>query len=293
VQNSNAVGPDGSLLFAGTRTKGTAFETILGTAPGAPEPVITQVRYNGNVGVNSTEVDEGAYLPVDRSGNRAFWAERQVLTGLRDASEYRVSADGAFNVDGVEIKVKAGDNVSAIAAKINDSGAAVKASVDPVTRGLSMTTTDSRQLWLQDTQGSVLNELGLIGDASQRPPYNIAAASARVSGGSLFDTVIALRDAMLTGDQESIGGRILSSLDQGFDNLNTRIARLGSDYERASLNAERNSATALNVTAEIAREGDVNMTDALMNMKMLELVQKATLATSAKLYDNTLLNYLK
>jgi flagellar hook-associated protein 3 FlgL len=293
VQNSNATGPDGNLLFSGTRTKGTAFETITGTVPGAAEPMIVGVRYAGNIDINNVEVDEGAYLPIDRAGNKTFWAEMQHLTGLRDAGNYRVPGDGIISVDGVQVQLKAGDNVYAIASKINDSGAAVKAGVDPGTGGLTMTTTDSRQLWLNDIQGSVLNELGIIEDSSGRPPYNIAGASARVSGASLFDTFIALRDAMLAGDSEAIGGRVLGALDQGFANLNARTALLGSDYERAVMNAERDSAVALGTTQQVAREGDLDITQAIMNLKMMELVQQASLSVSSKLYSNSLLNYMR
>jgi flagellar hook-associated protein 3 FlgL len=293
VQNSNAVGADHNLLFSGTRTKGAAFEVVMGTVAGAGEPMITEVRYAGNIDINKVEVDEGAYLELDRAGNRTFWAERQHLTSLRDATGYQVPQDGVISVDGVQVALKAGDNIYAIAAKINDSGAAVKAAVDPFTNGLNMTTTDSRQLWLQDIQGTVLNDLGIVGDSSQRPPYNIETRTTRVSGGSLFDTLIVLRDAMLAGDQEAIGGRVLNALDQGQSNLIARIAQNGSDYERAVLNAERNSGTALNVTQQAAREGDTDVTEAIMNMKMIELVQQATLATSAKLYSNTLLNYMR
>ena len=145
----------------------------------------------------------------------------------------------------------------ALVAKINDSGAAVKASVDPVTFGLNLQTTDSRQLWLQDVDGNVLNELGIIKDSSQLPPYNIGD-SVRVSGGSLFDSVIALRDAMLTGDQDAIGGRVLGSIDNSVNNLVTRLAESGAQYERAVNNIERNSLTALNVTSMISREGDLD-----------------------------------
>jgi flagellar hook-associated protein 3 FlgL len=293
VQNSNAVGPDGNLLFSGTRNKGTAFEAELGTTTGSAEPMIVQVRYMGNIDINRVEVDEGEYLEIDRAGTRNFWAEQQRLTSQRDAMNYQVPQDSIISVDGVPVALKAGDNVFAIAAKINDAGAAVKAEVDPFTNGLSMTTTDSRQLWLQDTQGSVLNQLGIIGDASQRPPYNIATDSARVSGGSLFDTVIALRDAMLQGDQEAIGGRVLGAIDRGFANLDARLALIGSEYERALLNAERNSATALNVTQQVAREGDTDVAEAIMNMKMMEVVQQATMSTSARLYSNSLLNYMR
>lgn len=293
VQNANETGPDGNTLFAGTRIKGTAFEAVMGGVPGAAEPMITEVRYAGNISVNNVEVDERAYLPVDRAGNRIFWAEHQHLTAFRDATDYRVPTDGVISVDGVEIAVSAGDNVFTIAAKINNSGAAVKAGVDPVTLGLTMSTTDSRQLWLQDIEGSVLNEMGIIGDSSQLPPNNIAPMSARVSGGSLFDALIALRDAMLSGDQEAIGGRVLGVIDQGFANLDERTALIGSQYERAMINAERNSLSALNTEMQLAREADLDITQAVMDLKMMEVVNQATMATSARLYSSTILNYMR
>ena len=157
---------------------------------------------------------------------------------------------------------------------------------------MNLQTTDSRQLWLQDLSGTTLNDLGLIKDASQQPPYNLGD-SVRVSGGSLFDSVIALRDALLTGDQEAIGSRVLGGIDGSVSNLVARIAQSGSEYERAMQNVSRNSLTALNVTSMISREGDLDFTKAVTDRKMMEYVQQATLSNAAKLYDSTLLNYLR
>lgn len=292
VQNANATGPDGNSLFAGTKTNRTAFDIEMGAVPGSADLRIATVRYNGNVEGNRVEVDEGAYIETSSAGNKIFWSEPQQLFSGRDASSFRVASDSVISVDGKEIALNAGDNVYALVAKINDSGAAVKASVDPVTFGLNLQTTDSRQLWLQDVDGNVLNELGLIKDSSQLPPYNIGE-SVRVSGGSLFDSVIALRDAMLTGDQEAIGGRVLGSIDNSVNNLVTRLAESGAQYERAVNNIERNSLTALNVTSMISREGDLDFTKAITDLKMMEYVQQATLSTAAKLYSNTLLDYIR
>lgn len=292
VQNANAISADGNSLFAGTNIKATAFDVEMGNVDGSGIPLIESVRYNGNIETNRVEVDENKYLEVDNSGNKVFWAEHQQLFGARDASNWRAENDSVISVDNVRIQINAGDNIHAVVAKINDSGAAVKASVDPVTKALNMQTTDARQLWLQDIEGTALNDLGIIKDPTQKPPYNIGTG-VRVSGGSLFDTVIALRDALLKGDQEAIGGRVLGSLDMGINNLVTRVAKVGSDYERAELNTLRNGATALNVNKMISREGDLDFTKAITDMKMLDYTYQATLSRAAKLYDNTLLNYLR
>ena len=292
VHNANAVSSDGNSIFAGTNTKSSAFDVEMGTVQGSAVPLISNVKYNGTIDMNKVEVDERKYLSVDNAGNRTFWAEQQQLFGGRDVSAWQASADSTISVDGVAINIKAGDNVYALASKINDSGAAVRAKIDPVTRGLNLETTDARQLWLSDVNGSVLSDIGIIKDASQKPPYNIGN-SVRVSGGSMFDTVIALRDALLKGDTEEVGGRVLGALDSGIASLVTRIAKSGSQYERAQLNAQRNSATAMNVTQQISREGDLDITKAITDMKMLDYTYQATLSNAGKMFNSTLLNYMR
>lgn len=292
VQNANAIGPNGDTLFAGTKTKGIAFDVVMGNVPGANEPLIENVQYNGNVGTNKVEVDENAYLNIDNSGNKIFWAEPQKLMGQRNLTTWQAQEDSVINVDGIDIQINRGDNVYTLAAKINTSGAAVKASVDDLSNGLDLLTTDSHQIWLEDKNGSVLNQIGMIKDRSTLPPYNLET-NVKVSGGSLFDSVIALRDAMYRGDQEAIGGRVLGSLDAGLSNLTTRLAKVGSDYERAQNNISRNSKTNLNVTALVSREGDVDMTKAITDMKMLDYVNQATMRNAGQMYSSTLLDYIR
>lgn len=292
IQNANATGPDGSSIFAGTNTHMRAFDIDMGAVEGSSVPLIANVRYNGTIDSNKVELDENKYITVENAGNRTFWAENQRLFGGRDATGWQATQDSTISVDGQLIRVETGDNVYSLIAKINDSGAAVKAGLDPVTRGLNLGTTDARQLWLEDVSGSALNELGIIKDSSQKPPYNLGD-SVRVSGGSLFDSVIALRDAMLKGDHEAIGGRVLASLDSGISTLTARVAKSGSEYERVENDMIRSSAVALNVTNHISREGDLDLTKAITDEKMLELTQQATLSNAGKMYSSTLLDYMR
>ena len=292
IQNANAIDSDGKSIFAGTNTKATAFDIEMGNVEGSGVPLIQNVRYNGNIDVNQVEVDENKYLVNDNAGNKTFWAENQQVFGARDASQWQANSNGIISVDGVEIKINEGDNIYSVISKINNSGAAVRASLDPIRNGLNFETTDARQLWLQDVEGNVLNELGLVKDVSQRPPYNLGDG-VRVSGGSMFDAIIAFRNALLSGDQESIGGRVLGVLDQGINSLVTRLAESGSEYERAQLNATRSSKLALDVTQQISREGDLDYTEAITNLKMLDYTNQATLSQAGKMYSSTLLNYMK
>ena len=292
VQNANAVSADGNSIFAGTNTKTTAFDIEMGNVEGSGIPLIQNVRYNGSNNINLVEVDEGKYLQNDNIGDKTFWAEHQQLFGGRDALNWQSSSNNVISIDGVEIQISQGDNIYAVVSKINDSAAAVKASVDPIRNALNLETTDARQLWLQDVSGNTLEELGIIKDSSQLPPYNIATGT-RVSGGSMFDAVIAFRNALLSGDQEAIGSRVLGSLDQGIDSLVTRIAKSGAEYERAQLNATRNGKLALDVTQMVSREGDLDFTKAITDLKMLDYTNQATLSQAGKMYSSTLLNYMR
>ena len=292
IQNANAVSADGNSLFAGTNVKATAFDVEMGNVEGSGVPLIQNVRYNGNIDTNLVEVDENKYLVNDNAGNKTFWAENQQIFSMRDASEWHATQDSVILIDGVEVEVTRGDNIYALISKINNSDAAVKASLDPVRNSLNLATTDARQLWLQDKTGTTLFDLGVIKDSTQQPPYNYND-SVRVAGGSMFDAVIAFRNALLRGDQESIGGRVLGTIDMGIDSLVTRIAKSGSEYERAQINAQRSSKIALDVTNMVAREGDVDFTAAATDMKLLDYTNQATLSNAGKMYHSTLLNYMR
>lgn len=292
IQNGNAVNSDGVRVFSGTKSFTEPFEPVMGNVEGAASPVITNVRYNGTVNSKEVETDELSFMRADNAGNRIFWAEKQTLLSQTDARNFIVKEDTEIEVDGIKIPLIAGDNVYAIISKINDSGAAVKASIDPVTSGLNLTTTDARQLWLRDAEnGTVLSDLGLV-KAQQRPPYNLAD-SVRISGGSLFDAVIAMRDALLSGDQESLGGKILGSIDGSIHNLTTRMAETGSQYARAETTLARLDTVQLNVTAAESREADLDITEAITNLKMFEHTHQASLSVLGRLYKDSLLNYLR
>ncbi|MBQ3671862.1 MAG: flagellar hook-associated protein 3 [Treponema sp.] len=292
LQNANAITPEGNSLFAGTNTNIRAFDVELGAVPGSSTPIIASVHYNGSIDQNKIEVDEGKFVTVDNVGTKTFWAENQRLFGGRDASNWQAQEDGIIAIDGQKIFIDTGDNIYTLVSKINSAGIAVKASVDPIKHALNLSTTDAHQLWIEDVSGASMYELGIIKDATQKAPYNLGD-SVRVSGGSLFDAVITLRDAMYAGDQETIGGRCLMTLDSGINNLVTHLAKSGSEYERLENDIIRNSATALNVTQQQSREGDVDVTKALTDEKMLEYTQQATLNTAGKMYNSTLLNYMR
>ena len=293
VETANARGADGTMLFSGDRTQTVPFRAISARVDGFDEPVIAQVQYLGTIGETRAEIADGSYIPLNFAGNRVFWAEDQQVFSSVDATGYIVQADTSIFVDGQEIVLRAGDNISSIIAKINDSGAPARARLDPIQNSLVIETLAPHQLWLEDGEGAtVLRDLGILNDRGNAPPQNIAS-SARVFGGSMFDILITLRDRLAAGDTLTLGGRALGGVDTALENLLSRLGTLGSYDERLQLSSQRTRAAIPEITARYSNEVDVDMAQAITELRMLEYTHRAALGAAARIIQPTLLDFLR
>jgi flagellar hook-associated protein 3 FlgL len=293
VAISNTLGPDGQQLFAGDRVFTEPFRTVEGPVQGGGDSMVVRVEYRGAGASRRAELNEGAYADLDIGGGEAFWAEKMQVFSTFDASDYRATEEGAFYVDGQEIAVTTGDTLHAIVAKINESPAPVKASVDPETRGLVLEGTNPHLIRLEDRADSrVLQDLGVIvaGNAPGAPNWNPAA---RVSGGSAFDMVIRLRDALFRGDQEFVGSQGVGGIDLALGNFASRLTELGSRHERAEAAWSRLNQEIPAVTAALSREAGLDLASAATDLAMMDVAHRAALQTAAKVIQPTLLDFLR
>jgi flagellar hook-associated protein 3 FlgL len=295
VELANArTSADGGSLFGGDRVDADPYRVVMGRVPGAEGPAIARVEYLGSTNETRVQIAEGASMPLNLAGNSVFWAERQQVFSSFDAREYSVLEPGAIRVDGVEIGLEPGDNIHSIIAKINESGAPVRAYLDPSSHGLSIEGTSAHQLWLEDARGSTFQDLGILrGAGSGAPAPENYAPTARVAGGSLFDAVIHLRDALYRGDGLEVGGAALGGIDLGIANLAARTAELGSRVERLESVQARLNAQIPDLTAQLARETDLDYAQAVIDLARLEAMQKAALSVQAKTMKQTLLDFLR
>ncbi len=295
VAIGNARGPDGSFLFSGEKVRTEPFRVVRGASPLAGGEVIKTVQYLGGAGGAAAEVTEGSTIPLGQPGSDVFWAERQQAFSGYDARDWRAREDAAIIVDGKRIDIKAGDTVHAVAVKINDSGAPVKATIDPRRFSIVLEATLPHQMRIEDEPGrgsrGVLAELGLLAGTGA-PPDNWAP-SARVTGGSLFDAAIRLRDSLLRGDIIETGGAALAGIDAGLDNLNRRAAELGSRVERLDTVRGRLNREIPDTTRLLAVEKDLDVTKAITDFRMLEFAHKASLGFAGRLFPQTLLDFLR
>jgi flagellar hook-associated protein 3 FlgL len=295
VTISNAVGPDTKQLFAGDKAFTEPFRIVEGTVAGGGESMVVSVEYRGAGASRSTEISDRAFIDLDLGGGELFWAEKMQVISNVNAANYRVNTAGSFFIDGEEIRVNPGDTLPAIVAKINDSAAPVKASIDPETRGLVLEGTNPHLIRAEDGVGgaTVLRDLGIIRGNMENNAPNWDDVRSRVSGGSVFDMLIRLRDAMFRGDQDFIGSQGIAGMDLALGNLSTRVADIGSRLERVETVWQRINREIPNVTAHLARETAVNMTDAATDLKMLDFAHKASLQTAARILPPTLLDFLR
>ncbi|MDL2228924.1 flagellar hook-associated protein 3 [Treponema sp. OttesenSCG-928-L16] len=293
VSISNALGPDGNMLFAGDKAKTEPFRIVEGTVQGGGETMVVRVEYRGAGAARQAEITDQSRAFLDIGGGEAFWAEKMQVFSTFDATDYRAASAGAFYVDGHEIQVNPGDTLPAIVAKINDSPAPVKAYIDPDTRGLALEGTNPHLIRMEDRQdSSVLRDLGIIA-LNNDPAAPNWHSSARVSGGSMFDMVIRLRDALFRGDSDFVGSQGIGGMDLALGNMQSRLADIGSRFERAETAWRRLNDEIPNVTAALARESSLDFASAATDLGMMDFAHKAALQTAAKVIPPTLLDFLR
>ena len=289
VQVANATSPTGNALFGGTRITANPFAVRYGRAVGDEAEQIIAVSYQGNIDSRYTEIAERNYIPLDFAGNRLFWAQNQQIFANVDASAYQATVDSQIRIDGVAIEISAGDNIGSIVAKINDSAAAVQASVDPQRNGLVLETTSPHQIWLEE-DGTVLLELGILGNGNA--PNNIAD-TADLFGGSLFDALISFRDALYRDDSEAIGSQILQGIDESLSNLLSGVASIGAKSTRAQFVQQRIQYEIPEVGDAASRLRDIDFTEAVTELRTQEYSHQAALAAAGRILPRTLLDFLR
>ncbi len=283
-------------LFGGYTVERPPFEPVLSNVKGLKgvelENQIVGVEYRGDIGKRLLEVERSQYIDVNLPGNQALWGTNFTITGSVDNSGYIASSDQAFRIDGVEIRVQAGDTIDDIIDKINHAGIDVKASKIGQDF-ISLHSTTPHQLWLEDVEGgTVLKDIGLISADRSRPPNNYAD-TARVSGLSLFDVVIKLRNDLLAGDQLEISGRDLGNLDQALDNVLRHRAQIGARQNRLEEHIKRVTWDKTYMTELLASNEGIDVAETIMNLKWIESVHSYALGVGARIIKPTLMDFLR
>ncbi len=297
VAIANTKGATGRSVFGGHQT-GTEdqpnpwvpiYQTL--TAGNQGDAMIG-VEYRGNIGKMKREVSKGEYMDVSVPGNEVFWATNQILTSNKDVAAYTAPTNQSVKIDGREINISAGDNIDIIIDKLNHAGLSIRASKGG-RNNLIMESTTPHQIWLEDVgSGTVLKDLGMLNPNFPEPPNNIDP-TVTIGGMSVFEMVIQLRDDLVRGDQELIGGRDLGLIDLGLENILKHVSAMGAKTNRVEELARRTEYDKGNVTTMLANTEGIDYAETIMNFKWLESVHRYALAIGAKSIMPTLMDFLR
>lgn len=283
----------GRYLFSGHKTDTKPFVPIYQTlTQGRQGDAMIGVEYRGNIGELNTEVETHEYIPTSIPGNRAFWATDQVIESNTNAGDYSAAQNMQIKIDGTSINISAGDNVDVIIEKINNSPVKVRASKGGL-NNIVLTTTTPHQIWLEDVgTGDVLKNLGLI-DAELSEPPNNYADTATVTGYSIFELAIKLRNDLVRGDIIQVGGSDLQHLDSALDNVLKNLALVGARQKRfdeLQLRAESDVAYLKEI---LAKTEGIDIPETVMDLKWLENVRNYALNIGARTIRPTLMDFLR
>lgn len=118
-----------------------------------------------------------------------------------------------------------------------------------------------------------------------------------VVGSHVFDGMFGVLDelhqALLANDGERIGGDILGELDVQIDRLLRVRAEVGARTHRVEAGLERLADLEINVTRMLSDTEDVDIARAIMELKMEENVYRLALASTARIIQPTLLDFLR
>lgn len=292
IESANAKDGEGASMFAGTRTRELPFRPVMGILANGERERIVGVEYLGNIMGQKVEVNEGTVIESNIPGNQIFWAKNDRMVSLIDRRGYQAAAAGSFRVDNAIIQVEEGDTLPVIVQKINDSPAAVRARIGQPEGGIILESTTSHQMWLEDIgDSSILQDLGLV-NTTGLPPYNISQ-DVIYTPGSLFDVVFQFRNSLLGNDQDTIGSQVLGNIDEGMDSLISNMARYGALDARLELLYKKINNEELEVQQLDAGARGVDYAQMVTELRMLEYAHEAALATTARVLQTSLLNYIR
>jgi flagellar hook-associated protein 3 FlgL len=110
---------------------------------------------------------------------------------------------------------------------------------------------------------------------------------------SLFEMIIQLRDDLVRGDQELVGGRDLGLLDMGLDNILKHIAQVGAKQNRVDELAQRSEYSKGNIMEMLSKTEGIDIAETIMDFKWLESVHQYALSVGAKTITPTLMDFLR
>ena len=140
------------------------------------------------------------------------------------------------------------------------------------------------------------NEAIYSGDST---PFSIKIGDSKVAignagdeiFGNLFDTLKAFKNALETDDLTGIQ-TAMEDLENDFDRLNSAISTVGTKMNRMDIKSTIYQDLTISETERLSGIEDADITEAITNLQQKQLVYQAALASSSKVMELSLVDYL-
>ena len=228
---------------------------------------------------------------------------------------------GQFTVNGVQITVNAGDSLTNIMNAINAAAAGATARIDgDAASGFWLVVEpDSGSVTadlLKDDGADLLQQLGFRDRTAAYKHIEVSYSGTATGTSGLryeigpgitvlisihgdeaikpaIDALIKLREDLESSNVDALGGEDLELIDKALDLVLRWRAEAGARVNRLELVQRRLEHSEINTHSLLSRVEDVDVAEAIMNLKMEENVYRLALAAGARIIQPSLLDFLR
>lgn len=233
--------------------------------------------------INAVSGDTGISASID-NGRLVITAD---APNTLDAPGLTISQDGTnvMNVFGIF------DSGNRIVANMNNDGIVTE------NYTLKLKSNNNEQFFLNDRgSGQFLKEMGFIVDnINGKPvnaPNNINPDATRVNE-SIFNVLINVRDDLLNDKPANLSGKDLDLIDSSVKNLLGQRAVVGAKINRLESLDNRLQSVSMNNKELLAEVSEVDIAEIIMKLTALENVQKSALAVGGRLFNLSLMDFIR
>jgi flagellin-like hook-associated protein FlgL len=140
---------------------------------------------------------------------------------------------------------------------------------------------------IEDASGSLARDLGFIGATG------LTETEATVAGGTIFDTLVRMRDALRNGDGAAIRETFLPEIDRALASVEVNRTEAGVRTERLENQKARLDTIVLNRKKLLSDVEDVDLSEVITELRSQQNAQTAALRAVSDLMKLSLLNYLR
>ena len=110
---------------------------------------------------------------------------------------------------------------------------------------------------------------------------------------SIFQTLIDFRDSLFRNDSKTISGLVLERIDEDEERVLQIRAQVGSVVNRFQIGEERLATNKIELTRRLSDNQDLEITDAIIELRQLENSQRAALSVGSRIIQQTLLDFIR